>query len=90
MRIHGTIGHLKKIADEFNRPRRPGSPPAHTGSDRPRNDAKVQTKARDAFYLREQHLRVRRLKRGMRRFYIAVAIILIAWLLWLSQLAFIH
>ncbi len=86
MRIHGTIGHLKKFADEFNRPPRPGSPAAHTGSDRPRTDAHVQAAARDAFYLREQHLRVQRLKRGMRRFYFAVAIILIAWLLWISTL----
>lgn len=90
MRIHGTIGHLKKFVDEFNRPARPGHLPAHTGSDRPRNDTHVQAAARDTFYLREQHLRVRRLKRGMRRFYLAVAIILITWLLWLSRLVSIH
>ncbi|HMO04902.1 MAG TPA: hypothetical protein PKC67_05310 [Kiritimatiellia bacterium] len=89
MRIQGTIGHLKKFVDEFNRPARPGTRPAHAGSDHPRNDSHVQTAARDAFYLREQHLRVQRLKRGMRRFYLAVAIILIVWLLWLSQLFFI-
>lgn len=86
MRIHGTIGHLKKFVEEFNRPAPATNPPAHAGSDRNPVDTAIDASARDAFYQREQALRIRRLQHGMRRFYVAIALILFVFLLWLVRL----
>lgn len=90
MRVKGSIGPLNRILDELNQSFVRRNKTGQSSSKNKPDDDLVNVQARDDFYLREQQLRVRRMKRQLRNFYLLCAVIAAILLYWIGGILFIN